>query len=75
MKVWPDIVVEQRSHESQEINKPGPVGNVNVQMEFNAGLGATFEDFRHFERSFCVLEGLVRREVIGSPKNQSPSAT
>ncbi len=50
LKVWPDTVVEQRSHGSSLINSAVPVGKANVQMKPSASLAVTFRDVGGFGR-------------------------
>ena len=79
MKVWTYSVIEDRSRGSQLIDSSVPVGNANVQMEFNANPASTSRHFEDFERlylpqkNFVVkgVEGCVRGGVTGSPKSIS----
>lgn len=46
MKVWPEADVEHMSHGLLLINTSIPLGNVNVQMKFDADLAKMLETLR-----------------------------
>lgn len=75
MKVWLDSVGERRSHGSRLINRSAPVGNVNVQMIFDANLAATFGDFGDSVGHETFDGGLCQKRGHRVLKNKSASAS